>query len=326
MCRRVLLRAICLLVLVSPAVAQTTATGSVRIHVTYDSDRAAPENLLVQLVSGAGSTPVGTAYTNDAGIAEFNKVGIGVYHVVVTGNGIARTESTTFEIDPGRPAQTEFVSVEHADGRTNIATSKAMVDAGELKVPGDALKQFEKASQAMNREDWNKARDALSKAIDSYPQYAAAYNNLAIVYSRMGDLASEGEALHKAIVADEHFAPAYVNLGELCIRQTDYNCAEVSLTRAVSLDPRNAKAFMLLADANLLNKQYEAAIENARRAHSLPHDRLALTHYISAKAYEHENRRQDAISELRLFLQEEPQGARADHMRDEIKQLQHYTQ
>jgi tetratricopeptide (TPR) repeat protein len=322
MFRQVLLRVFCLLALVSSAIAQIAGSASLRIQVTYGNGLVASGNVMVRLMAGAGNTPIATSYTNDAGMAEFNQVAIGAYHVTVTGEGFQSTESAVFEVD-ARQIQTEYVAVERGDRK--VAPSNGMVDAAELRIPEDARKQFQKAAQAMSREDWNQARDALGKAVERYPQYAAAYNNLGIVYSRLADSKRANEALQKAISADQHFAPAYVNLGELCIRQSDYKRAEATLTRAVALDPRDAKALMLLADAQLLNQEYDAAIETAKRAHTLPHDRLALTHYISAKAYEHENRRQDAIAQLQLFLQEEPQGTRADHMRDEIKQLQRYS-
>jgi tetratricopeptide (TPR) repeat protein len=322
-----MLAAACFLALIPPSHAQLGGAGNLRIHVTYSNDRAVPRHMLVQLMNGSSSTPISTSYTNDTGMAEFSNVPVGVYHVVVSGDGIRRTESLMFEVDPRKLTQTEYVPVQRIDEEGNTSSSRdALVNAAELKIPGDAQKEFQKASEAMAHEDWNKARDALMKGINIYPQYAPAYNSLAIVYSRMNDAGHAREALQKAIVIDQRYATAYVNLGELYIRDGDYKQAQELLTKAVSIDPQNAKGLMLLADAQLLNKDYETAIATAKRAHALPHDSLALTHYICAKAYEHQNRPQDAIAELQLFLQEEPQGARADHMREEIKHLQRQVQ
>jgi len=57
--------------------------------------------------------------------------------------------------------------------------------------------------------------------------------------------------------------------------------------------------------------------------HTLPHQNFAVVHYIAARALERENRLQDAMAELQVFLTEEPKGARADHVREEIAQIQH---
>jgi hypothetical protein len=55
--------------------------------------------------------------------------------------------------------------------------------------------------------------------------------------------------------------------------------------------------------------------------HSIPHQGLALIHFIAARAFESLNRPQDALMELQMFLTEEPKGVRADHVRDEIARI-----
>jgi len=54
----------------------------------------------------------------------------------------------------------------------------------------------------------------------------------------------------------------------------------------------------------------------------MPQDPHALAHYIAARAWEHENRPAEALTELQTFLQEEPSGPRADAVRKEIAGLQ----
>jgi tetratricopeptide (TPR) repeat protein len=327
MFRTLLLAVACIVTLALSPVAQLNGIGNLRIEVTYSNGQPATRNLLVQLMSGSSSIPVATNYTNERGITEFSAVPVGVYHVVVTGDGIQRAEGPMFEVDPRKVTQSENATVYRLDEVASKQSSRdATVDAAELQIPDKARKEFQKASDAMSHEDWNGARDKLLKAIALYPNYAAAYNNLGVVYSRLNQPAQESDALEKAIAANDRYAPAYVNFGELCIRQGDLPSAERQLKKAIELDPQNAKAYMLLADAQLLNREYDAAIASAKQAHALPHDKLALTHYISAKAYEHQNRPQDAIAELQTFLKEEPQGSRADHMREEMKQLQRQAQ
>ena len=54
----------------------------------------------------------------------------------------------------------------------------------------------------------------------------------------------------------------------------------------------------------------------------MPHQNLAVIHYIAARAMERSNHPQDALVELQTFLAEEPKGARANHVREEISLLQ----
>jgi len=55
--------------------------------------------------------------------------------------------------------------------------------------------------------------------------------------------------------------------------------------------------------------------------HAIPHQNLAVVHYIAARAFERENRLQEALAELQIFLTEESSGPRADHVREEIAKL-----
>jgi len=59
------------------------------------------------------------------------------------------------------------------------------------------------------------AQKALNDAIARKPS-AAAYNQLGIVYRRLGRFKEADEAYQRAIQADESYALAYLNLGVLC--------------------------------------------------------------------------------------------------------------
>jgi len=326
MWHRGLLASVLVSTLLTSANAQFPGAGSGNLRVRVvnaNNDRSAAGNLLVQLMNGPSSSAVATAYTNDSGFAEFDRLPIGEYHIVVTGDGIEKADSGMFEVDPRKMTQTQYVYVHSIDeGKPGNQGNGRMVSAIELNVPSSAQKEFEKAGDALSHENWKKAVEHLNKAIELYPQYAAAYNNLGVAYGRMNETGRQSDALEKAISLDDHFAPAYVNLAELSIRQQNIDKAETLLLKAIPLDPTSARSYMLLADAQLLNQKYDAAISNALKVHTLPHERMALTHFIAARAYEHQNRPQDALAELQLFLKEEPKGARADHIREEIKMVQ----
>ena len=174
----------------------------------------------------------------------------------------------------------------------------------------------------MNEQDWTKALQHFQRAIEIYPEYATVYNNLGAVYSHLNDLPHEREAFQKAIDVDSHFAPAYVNLARVCLQEQDPARAESLLEKANQAAAKNAETMTLLAQAQLLNKHYDAVIETSRNVHAIPHQNLAVIHYIAARAMERSNRPQDALVELQVFLTEEPEGARAQHVREEIAQLQ----
>jgi regulator of sirC expression with transglutaminase-like and TPR domain len=67
---------------------------------------------------------------------------------------------------------------------------------------------------------------------------------------------------------------------------------------------------------------YDLAIAAAHRVHGLPHQHFAIVHYTAVSALLQENRIPDAIAELQEFLQEEPDGPRADAVRKAMETLE----
>ena len=199
---------------------------------------------------------------------------------------------------------------------------KATVAASDLKVPKKASQAFDKATKLIAKQQWQQAIDQLNKALALYPSYAEADNNLGVVYARLGDTAKEREAFQKATAANDHFAPAFVNLARLEMKEHNFGAAEADLNKATSADPTDVRTLALLAQAQLLDVHYEDAIASARKVHALPHNSYALVHYVAARACERLHRLSEAVSELALFLSEEPTGERASAARQEMAALQ----
>jgi tetratricopeptide (TPR) repeat protein len=301
----------------------SSTIGNVHVHVIYPNDRAAGLHLRVRLMSGSSSTPVSENFTNDQGVTEFARIPVGEYHVIVTGEGIEDSDSGEFEIDRRKTSQDLFITVRSSESNTHSsAGGSSSVAAVDLNVPDSARKEFEKANEDMARNDWMSALQRLNRAISAYPQYAQAYNNLAAVYGHINDPARERESLEKAIELNDHLVPALVNLAKLCIRDKDAERAEALLEKASRAEPSNPETMTLLAQAQLLNKHFDAAIATAHNVHTMPHQNFAVVHYIAARAFERENRLRDALAELQVFLTEEPKGARADHVREEIAKFE----
>jgi Flp pilus assembly protein TadD len=210
--------------------------------------------------------------------------------------------------------------------RKTDATSKEAgghtVSAADLNIPENAKKEFDKASDLMAAEKWPKALEHLQKAIAIYPKYVAAYNNVGVVYARLGNRELERDALKKAIELDSHFAPAFTNLARMSITDHDYPEAETLLNKAETDDPNDATVLTLLANVQLLNRHYDDAIASAHKAHAIPQSSHSLVHYVAARAFTHKNLVADAKSELEIFLQEEPAGPRAEAARKEMAQLE----
>jgi tetratricopeptide (TPR) repeat protein len=319
--------ALLILLLVPWASAQLSSgnVGNVRVKLVYSDGRACSIRAHVQLMGDAGSTRVLEGFTDDECTIEFSAVRVGKYHVFVSGEGIESTDSGAFELDWRKVTQSLEVVVTRVSETNAVVPTNPhghTVAAGDLNIPRDARKEFDKASDLMAKENWKKASELLNKALAIYPRYAAAYNNLGVAYGKLGDRAKEREALQEAVSLNDHFAPAYVNLAKMAIVDHNLFEAESLLNKATAADPEDAQTLALLAHVELLDQHYDDAIANCSRVHSMAHDSHALVHYIAARAFEHQNRPADAVAEFGTFLKEEPSGPRADAVRKEMASLQ----
>ncbi len=320
-------RSVALVLLLSfplPQVVAQHQTGNLRVYVTYPDDRAVTVQVKVGLIGGSSNNEVAQTFTNDRGEATFLNVAVGNYHVSVSGEGIQPTQSDSFIVDERKNTQSVLVRVQPTaqNGEANTKAGAPTVSASDLKVPKKASKEFDTATKLIAQQEWQAAVDPLNKALALYPDYAEAYNNLGVVYARLGESEKERQALQKAIAANDHFAPAHVNLARLEMKEQDFAAAEAHLNQATAADPTDARALVLLAQVQLLNRHYEDAIASAGKVHAMAHASYAVVHYVAARACERLNRLSDAVTELKLFLTEEPSGERATAVRQEMAAIQ----
>lgn len=197
----------------------------------------------------------------------------------------------------------------------------AFVSAAELAIPGRARKEFDKGVEALHKHDLQQARHHFEKAVDLYPTFPSAYNNLGVVFARLGQVDSEREALQNALKLNDHFELAYLNLGRMDIARSNFTDAETVLKKASSLDATDPVALILLAYSELAQGHLAETIAISEKAHLLP-KLHAFVHRLAARAYEQQNRIDRAIAELKVSLEEEPTGTRADAARQELKMIE----
>jgi Flp pilus assembly protein TadD len=252
-------------------------------------------------------------------IATFFDVPAGRYRVALSGDVV---NADTGEIEVTAVQDVE-VQAKRAGSPTNVsADAPTFVSVSDLRVPASAVKEFGKANQMIGHQQWSKAAGRLHKAVTLYPSYAAAYNNLGAVYSRMGDPAQARSAFQQAMVLDDHLAAAYLNLARVDLAEKNFADAESLLSKASSLDAPNANELNLLAYAELMNQHLDQALDTTRRGHTaqLPHH--AFLHLIAAHVYEQEKKISDSVGELQTYLKEEPAAVQAAEVKKAIATLQ----
>jgi tetratricopeptide (TPR) repeat protein len=294
-----------------------TVIHRLRVKVVFSSGTCDPTTL-VSLVGRIGALPDHRVDQNC--IVQFLDVPVTTYQLTVSGPNVAETYTESLDLSLG---MTEFqVKVKsRADSGPGPTLANPCVSVTDLGAPAKARRELQKGTELLGRKKLDKAKDHLLNAIAIYPRYAAAYNNLAVVYARLGDRVQEWGALQKAVGIDDHLSAAYLNLARLRIAEADFPAAETALTKASICDNGDVATLDLLAYAQLKNGHLDDALATSQRAHSRGGVHSTV-HWVAERVFKIRHQIANATAEMETFLREEPDGARANAARKELKVLQ----
>jgi len=297
----------------APATLPSSTELSVR--VVFASGRPAGPNINVEVLGALGGS-VAIATTDTSGNVIFRRMDAGKYKLHVSGPGISTTDSPDFDMTDAGPRMNFTVQVKQEDESAQTGT----VDPN---VPKDARKEFEKAGDKMQSQDWSGAQPHLEKAIAIYPKFAMAYNNLGIVLLHLKQGETAIENFRKAVELDEKLPQANLYLGQFYYENKQFKDAEKFLQRASNGDPKNAQILLALANCELRNDENDQALNTAQKIHALPdHKKYTMAHVIAAQVYADKGDKQHALDEYHLFLKEDPGSPIAGQVKDAATNLE----
>jgi len=139
-----------------------------------------------------------------------------------------------------------------------------------------------------------KAEQYFQQAIDSDPNYVAAYSGLADCSSGLAwhGFKSPADALpraycaaRKAVEIDPQSAEAHASLGLVLSHRWDWGAAEAEFKRALELDPQYANAHHWYADYLSIEGRHNEAVAEARRALDLDPLNLMISPWVGLRYY-----------------------------------------
>jgi tetratricopeptide (TPR) repeat protein len=178
-----------------------------------------------------------------------------------------------------------------------------------LAVPKEAQNEIIMAEKAAKAGDLGKAIQHAGKALEFYPEYFKAHNNLAVYYFQSGNKQASVDHLKKALSLNPDAAGANANLGRVYLELKRPTDAIPYLKRASELDQTSSDVQYHLARAYILSFQFPEATKPLRLALKLEppveHARFLLAHVL----YEQRDVA-EAIRELELYLKTKPENQR----------------
>ena len=304
-----------------PQTAQTSS-NSISGHVSNDQ-RAPLADIRVELLNEVDSV-IRTVKTDGSGLFVFRKLSDGTFQVRIQTSG-TNYVSQTKRVDLARPHGfgAAFEELDFVLMTTNNAgsTGKAGVVFVQ-EVPEPARKQFQKASELLNKS--NKRQEAfvaLKSAIELFPQYFDALELLGTEQVKDREYEAAIPSLTKALeVNSRSFASSFaLGVAQYNLKQTQ--AAIESLRRAVSLNERSVNANLWLGIALRQTSRPDEAEAYLKRADVLADSKLPDAHWQLALLFNQMKRYKEAADELEIFLKLQPDARDVELIKKLIQRL-----
>lgn len=193
--------------------------------------------------------------------------------------------------------------------------------------PKDAKKAFEKGVEAGKKNKFPEAETQLLKAVELYPKYATAWNELGRVQEAENKTEDAVKSYQQAIQADNRFISPYMQMAQLAYRDKKWTEVLEYTDRVIKLDPYSYPgAYFLNSVANLQEHKLEAAEKSARETIKLDteHRFVKIGHVLGVILAQ----KQDypaALAEMKGYLAMRPDGPDAEVVRKQVADLEKMT-
>jgi TolA-binding protein len=195
------------------------------------------------------------------------------------------------------------------------------VSFNTLRAPKKAREAYEQAQKALNKKkpDLAKAARELDKAVERYPEFAAAWQLLGQTRIEEQNWDGAREAFHKAMAADAKFISPYLSLASLEIQQKRWEEAVRMTAQALELNPYVTHGHLLNAIANYNFGDLQRAENSARSVMGSP-DAAAypLAHYILGALLAGKGDLVSAAKEFKTFVRTAPEDRYAAQVKQKL--------
>ena len=252
------------------------------------------------------------------------------------GRGITERDLIGCELRANLPGfRSDIVSLagrrqlDNPDVGTIVLHRMAKVDgftfsATTAYAPKDAKKAFDKGREQAKKKKFADAEKELTKAVTTYPKFAAAWFELGMLYHQQNKIEEARKAYVEAITADANIVNPYGPLARLAAQEKKWEEAADLSGKLIKLNPYlSADAYFVSAVANLNLKRTDIAEEHTREAIKMDKEhRNPRINHLLAVILQSKQDYAGAAASLRDYLKYAPKAADADEMRQQLAELE----
>lgn len=222
----------------------------------------------------------------------------------------------------GMPPVSQLISIKLKAKASEVA-KPAVVSAEFAGVPKEALVTYAKGVELAKE---GKSREAIAEfqaAIQQYADFTGAYNEIGVVYMRLGELGPAIDAFQNALKIDPKALTPLSNLGIGLFHLKKFPEAEVCFREALKLDANSVIVHHFLGKTLANMGKFDDAEKELVTALTLGGDDLNMKedHRLLAIIYINRGEKIKAADQLEAYLKLAPTAPDAAQLREKIKQL-----
>lgn len=202
------------------------------------------------------------------------------------------------------------------------------ISATSAMAPKDARKAFEKGVERERKDKLDDAEKNFEKAVESYPKYAAAWNELGRIHEQRNETEDAKKAYQQALASDAKFVNPYEGMYRLAARESKWQEVADTSNRVIHLNPYDFPgAYFYNAVANLNLHNLDAAEKSAREAVKLDtrHQNPKTEHVLGIILAQKQDY-SGAAEHLQAFLKLVPSGQESDQVKQQLAEVQKVAQ
>ncbi len=229
----------------------------------------------------------------------------GRYQIVVE---VENSEVARFPVDFSSPLKAEVRQDLEFQWRDLSGAAKTGIVSAADKYdrPAKNVAAFSKASEAMEKKNYDQAIVLLRKIVENDPKDFPAWNTLATAYFIQKNFDDAEKAYVQALNAHPDYALALLSLGRLRITLKNYEGAIETLTKAVKVQPTSPETNYFLGESYLQIKKGSLAVGYLNEAIRLDPQGMAEVHLRLAALYHGAGLKDNAAAEYEQFLKKRP--------------------
>lgn len=305
----------------TPANIRTSGTGSIAGRVVLPSGQ--PVGNRVRITLSTIRDPEMTIYTDNNGGFGFANLGEATYTLEVAADP-KLYDLVTQEVRLLRGTQVRLVINLKDRSSAPARSAGTVVSAAEVdpNVPAAAKKEYDRATKFVTEGKLTEAIQRYKRAIEIYSEYLMALNDLGVQYLKLKQYTDAAAQFEAAVdVSPKAFNPR-LNLGIALVELKKFVDAIDHLRLASSIDTSSPAVHLYLGIALVETDEFEAATDELAKALSMGNAEYSVAHYFLAKAHMKKGERDEAVRELKMYLEKQPAGEYAARAKILLEQLQ----